>query len=305
MRLDTLKEDALLNGHWYYTIEVREGVFTPGLGHGNLAVTRRLLRNIDVRDARCLDIGTQEAVIPILLKKAGAGKVAAYDRFDLSAKVEWLRRLYGVEFDYYPGRQLTELPAALDAQDDRFFDLVVCSGVFYHLINPLGLLALARGLCRVGGLFLIETVAINDPEPKLVFNAGGSLYGPGSNYFVPTTAWLDYTLRMLGLRPLEAAYIGDAGQLMRLGLLCRSEAAPCPADPDDDWASQYFHRNIFRDESGIDWDGLLRTHSDLDYAQFDGEVISIGDRSLHQSLIDSQAYRYSDAELRLTLDAPW
>jgi hypothetical protein len=60
---------------WYYSVEVEEGVFTRGHDHPNVAITRDLLRTVVLRGFDFLDIGTQEAVIPILLKKGGAGCV--------------------------------------------------------------------------------------------------------------------------------------------------------------------------------------------------------------------------------------
>src|SRR5204862_4973199 len=99
-------------------------------------------------------------------------------------KIGLLQRIYGTAFDYVAGLQLAELPSRLDAEGGRFFDLVVFSGVLYHMINPLGLLATARGFCKAGGLFLIETPVTQRPETSVIFNAKGKTYGAPSNYFV-------------------------------------------------------------------------------------------------------------------------
>src|SRR5687768_16275544 len=118
------------------------------------------------------------------------------------------------------------LPATLDTRGWRLFDLVVFSGVLYDAINPMEMLVTVRGLCKVGGLLLLETAVMQHDEPKLVFNAGAHLYGQAvqPNYFVSTTTWLDYVLRMIGLRPLEVAYIGSnvPASINRVAVLCRS-----------------------------------------------------------------------------------
>lgn len=300
-----MNENLLLNENWYYQIEVDKGVFTSGNRHGNLALTRKLLRNISLEGAHCLDIGTQEAVIPILLMKNGAGKVVAYDRLNKSEKIDFLKTKYDVEFDYISGIQLNDLPKALDEKGDRFFDVVVFSGVLYHMINPMGLLALVRGLCRLKGLFLIETAAVNSPEPQLLFNAGANLYTASSNYFVPTTGWLDYVLRMLGLRPLEAAYIErkDNIKTQRVAILCRSEEDACPLDSDDSWIFQPYHKQIFADESQVDWSGLMKKTSQDRYCPAGNGTIELSKDSLYKNIKKNKPYRIEKDKMVLTLEA--
>src|SRR3989304_3789652 len=76
-----LEEKAVLGKRrWYYNIEVEKGVFTPGVDRPSFALIRKLLRNADVRGKDCLDLGTMEGAIPVLLKRAGAKSVVAYDR---------------------------------------------------------------------------------------------------------------------------------------------------------------------------------------------------------------------------------
>jgi len=173
------------------------------------------------------------------------------------------------------------------------------------MINPMGLLALVRGLCRIGGLFVIETVVINNTEAKLIFNAGG-VYGgeKSSNYFIVTTGWLDYVLRMLGMRPLQAVYLGNIKKFMRLALLCRSEAQPCPTNINDKWVFANCHKNIFSDESEIDWARLLSTHSDISYLPFnDDNVASLTDGSLFDNLLKIKPYKFENIETTLTFDS--
>src|SRR5436190_17868925 len=99
-------DEAISSGKWYYCIGVKDGIFTKGLEYNNLAATRKLLRSVEFQGQDCLDIGTQEAIVPILLKKGGAKRVVAYDRNDLSPKIGLLQRIYGTAFDYVAGLQL-------------------------------------------------------------------------------------------------------------------------------------------------------------------------------------------------------
>ena len=298
--------NSILASKWYYTIEMKKGVFTEGLKHRNLALTRKLLRNVRVQDSSCIDIGTQEAVIPILLKRGGAKRVIGYDRYDLSDKIKALIETYQVDFEYMAGIQLPELPKKLDEDEDgRFFDLVVFSGVLYHMVNPLGLMALVRGLCKIGGLFLIETAAVQNSKEMLIFNARGEIYGPSSNYFIPTTAWLDYTLRMLGLMPLQAVYMGDikSENPIRLAVLCRSQGAPCPLDQNDTWALESFHAYMFDAESQFNWEDLAESQEQLDYYPYDESVLQLKNKSLYGELQKHPRYIPSVDETILKLDS--
>jgi hypothetical protein len=293
--------------HWYYSVELEPGIFTKADGHHNIALTRKLLRNIDVRGKDCIDVGTQEGLVPILLKKAGAQRVVAYDRMDLSQKVLFLQELYGVQFEYIPGIQLRDLPARLDREfGTRFFDLVAFSGVLYHAIDPFGFLALVRGLCKIGSLFLLETVARQQPEELLIFNTKGA-YGrlTGNTYFVPTTAWLDYALRMVALEPLYAVYLGSLHPqgYARLAISCRSMPRPCPRDPSDVWVHNHWHREAFQDESQVDWARLEKTESDIAFEPYDGSVTKIDDRGLFECLAQPPAVAHKPEpwEIRLEL----
>ena len=301
-----MEDNSILSGPWYYTIEIERGIFTRGLENKNLALTRKLLRNVDVENRTCIDIGTQEAVIPILLKKAGAKTVVGYDRYDLSEKINVLSSIYQVEFEYIGGIQLQDLPKKLDeSKNGRFFDLVVFSGVLYHMINPLGLMALVRGLCKTGGFFLIETAAIQHPKEILVFNARGEIYGSSSNYFIPSTSWLDYTLRMLGLMPVQALYLGNINgdAPIRLGILCRSQDSPCPLDHNDEWALRDFHSYILKAETQFDWERLGRDLGDITYHPYDEDVIQLNNKSLYTELAKHSRYIPSNNEAILTLEA--
>ncbi len=201
-------------------------------------MVRRLLELTDLRDARCLDIGTQEALIPVSLLRLGAKSVVAYDRLDLSERIRLVQQAYGVEFEYIPGLQMDELQTALWKDRKSPLDVVVFSGVLYHMIDPLVGLCIARSLVREGGLFIVETAALVGDEPILHFNAAGRHY-PGSNYYLPTLAWLDYVLRMLRLRAIACKHISKdrPNSRCRVAIVCRA-VRDTLAFGDDHWMNQ-------------------------------------------------------------------
>src|SRR5688572_5360337 len=124
-------------GPWYYQIEVAPGVFTPGMQHYNLSICRSLLKQVDVTDLRCLDIGTQEFVIPILLYHAGAAEIIAYDRLSNTPKLEFIKPIYNFNATYVHGISLNDLKKHLIMTGlSQRFDFVNFTGVLYHMVDP-------------------------------------------------------------------------------------------------------------------------------------------------------------------------
>lgn len=291
---------------WYYTIELSPGELTPGQDHANVATTRALLRHVAFRGASCLDIGTQEAMLPVLMKRAGAGYVAAYDRLDLSERIRRVKRAYAVDFDYIGGIQLADLPRALEARGHRIVDVVVFSGVLYHMINPLGGLATARSFCRRGGLFLLETAAVQDRQMALHFNAAGRLYGVFANFFLPTTACIDYFLRMLRLRPLRACCIGgrEEGSIVRLAVLCRSDIEPVALPVDDAWARDASVMGNFAAEASLEWERIASGAEDVQLDGTDSPAAVVPEGwTLHEWVRSAAPYEFGPRETSLRLDS--
>ena len=106
----------------------------------------------------------------ILLNRRGASKVVAQDIKPRDEHVELLKDYLDVDFDYISGCTLTELRAITKELNVHPFDLVVFSGVLYHVFSPLNVLALMRGMVRNGGLFVIETAAMVDDSMEMYFN---------------------------------------------------------------------------------------------------------------------------------------
>jgi hypothetical protein len=209
-------------------------------------MVRELLECVEVKGGRCLDIGTQEALISVSLARLGAGQVVAYDRLDLTSRINLVKQAYGVDFDYLSNIQLSELSDALRRTGHAPFDLVVFAGVLYHMIDPLAGLGIARSFAREKGLVLVETSAIVSNDKVLYFNDAGS-HRPYSCYFLPSLGWLDYCLRMLRLRPIDCRHISSPtiGSSCRVAVMCRAEDRPI-ALSGDDWMTKPWVEHDFR-----------------------------------------------------------
>ena len=160
------------------TLELAPGVFTSGRDHWAVAQTRDLLRRVDVEGgggdgdgARCLDVGIQEGLVTILLERRGAAEVVGYDRLLRRPRLALVQQALETGFELVGGSKLQELPGALGPR--QAFDVVVFSGVLYHMFDPFGGLAAVRGLVRDGGICVVETTTAFDDNEAMHFNSAG------------------------------------------------------------------------------------------------------------------------------------
>ena len=232
-----LKE--IINEKWYYTIELLPGVFTNGFQFRNIILTRKILKNIKVKNMKCLDIGTMEGLVPSLLVKRGA-QVVAYDRSNRQKYINLVKEAYNVEFEYINGFYLNDLLEVLKKKEKKAFDVVIFSGLLYHMFDPLEGLSIVRRLVRNGGILLIETAAIVTNTMSMYFNAGGRINDEKTTYFLPSLDLLDYMLRFFGLKALDVLYFKGRSRdkndlkIVRVGIPCRAINNPLP-EKNDKW----------------------------------------------------------------------
>lgn len=226
---------------WYYTVEVEPGVWTPGKSFPNIHIVRQALSRVQVEGMSCLDIGSMEGLFSIILCRRGARYVMAYDRMVFGRKISFLQEKLAVDFNLLSGFSLSELDKELcDRYDESgaMFDVVLFSGVLYHMIDPLGGLLHARRNLKNGGIMVFETAAILSSEQTAHLNAEGRFY-PGDNYWLFSLGCLDTLLRFARLAPLDAFYfkhdpLPGQPQRIRVCIVCRA-AESAPRADGDDW----------------------------------------------------------------------
>jgi tRNA (mo5U34)-methyltransferase len=165
---------------WYHTIDVADGVTTPGWFDLRHAVDR--LPWPDVRGKRCLDIGTFDGFFAFELERRGAAEVLAVDIED--------HRLWDWPADARPGvadvdrdvafrgppkgagfRLLAEAmdssvewrPISIYDLDPAVvgrFDVVVCGSLLLHLRDPVRALESVRSVCD-GWLLSSEQIELS------------------------------------------------------------------------------------------------------------------------------------------------
>lgn len=173
---------------WFNAIDFGEfqsrGRDKPGATYfnGSLFGVYDLLSHINVDGIRCIDIGSGSGLVALGLKKLGADYVAAADGIHHPA-FDTALEITGLEVDY---RLIGVENVASEVDWQGSFDLVVSSGLMYHLINPFQLVHAAKRLLKPHGLFLLQSFCkLNDPGAALYLNSEKNINGDPTTYFVP------------------------------------------------------------------------------------------------------------------------
>jgi tRNA (mo5U34)-methyltransferase len=182
---------------WYHTIDLGDGVVTPGWFDLRPVVDR--MPWPDVRGMRCLDVGTWDGFLAYELERRGAAEVVATDIEDhaswdwpaaLRARgTEYLERLAGAErgrgfaiaHEALGSNAERELISVYDLSPERVgrFDVVVCGSLLLHLRDPMGALESIASVCS--GLFLsaeqidLRTTVMHRRLPVAVVRPGDEL----------------------------------------------------------------------------------------------------------------------------------
>jgi tRNA (mo5U34)-methyltransferase len=228
-----------LEGHWWHSIDLGDGVQTKGRKSAELLQSELAgLDFPDVKGRSVLDIGAWDGFYSFEAERRGASRVVALDYFtwslDLDAQHGYLERcqLAGEtplswdrvpevwQPETLPGKACFDTAAMalgsdvesvvadfLEVDLDALgtFDVVLFLGVLYHLTDPFGAL---RRLAQVTDeVAVIETAGVeapgNDDQPAFMFFPNDELLGDPTNWWAPNEAGLVAMCHAAGFSRVE------------------------------------------------------------------------------------------------------
>ncbi len=148
---------------WYHTIDLGDGVVTPGMFDHRDMVDRYLLP-ADLSGMRCLDVGTMDGFWAFEMERRGAAEVVAADVDDPS-ELDWPpaeRARVEPVLDATKQERFELVHTALGSRVERrlrsvyqldpeelgLFDLVYCGDLLVHLKDPITAVERMLGVCR-------------------------------------------------------------------------------------------------------------------------------------------------------------
>lgn len=168
----------------------------------------------DMTGRTFLDVGCWEGVNCAEAVRRGASQVVGVD---LCTSDELRANVEEFGFEFVQMDVMSEKWLELDA-----FDVVLCSGVLYHVENVISLLFRLRRV--TGELLVLETAtreissgASEEPdEPVLIFHPSDERTGNPSNWWVPNRACLFDMLKTCGFTELTPAWEKERGRGARV-----------------------------------------------------------------------------------------
>lgn len=188
-----------------------------------------LMRHIDFKGLRVLDVGTADGLVAFACEKLGAAEVVATDGTHREA-FDVAHELLGSKAKYVSDLQDTEMLAR--ASELGQFDVVVLAGFLYHLFGPLHTLAACRRLVKPGGIILVETVYTGGEKPYAWLNTemDPPLTEQQSSYWIATRSTIDGMLKLSCFDILQTATLGKVAPEGKAG---RYAVAARAVSPDD------------------------------------------------------------------------
>ena len=178
--------------NWMHSIDLGNGVVTPGKWGQPSSIIKQALDNTDLRDKKVLDIGCWDGLWSFDAERRGAREVYATDlisqrSFAQQPTFETARDILKSKVHYNPNVSVYELRGQLGITD---FDVVLFCGVYYHLKDPLLALARLREVMNTDGILIVEGDVIDDEQESLARFYYRHRHVDGSNWWVPTIACL-------------------------------------------------------------------------------------------------------------------
>ena len=148
------------------------------------------LQSMNLSGASVLDVGTVDGLVAFGVARLGAHKIVATDTHDRPT-FHLARKTLTLEdhnISYLPRVQVRDLPLKFP---EKTFDVIVCAGVFYHMLHPVQAFSDCRKVLKDGGYLILETPFDSETEEAVLrFNGTSHFLNEPNSYFIPTESAL-------------------------------------------------------------------------------------------------------------------
>jgi 2-polyprenyl-3-methyl-5-hydroxy-6-metoxy-1,4-benzoquinol methylase len=160
-----------------------------------------MLNQIDLTGLNCLDVGTADGLIAFNMASRGAARVVATDvPAEGRPSFRAARELLNLDVELVGD---TSFDNIIDKLGEHVFDVVVCAGVMYHMLNPFDCILKARRLLKRNGLLLFQTrYHAKDKRATLDFNPISRKLDQTNVFFVPSRSAVTGMLALGGFETL-------------------------------------------------------------------------------------------------------
>lgn len=187
---------------WWHAIDFGDaqsvGRDPPERPNGSLYGVMDMMAHVDFTGLDCLDIGTTDGLVAFHLKAKGARRVVATDRTaEPRDGFALARQLLAQDVEFIGDTDFENIIDRVGGEHQ--FDVIVCAGVMYHMLNPYDAVLKCRRLLKHDGvLFMQSYFAPNDDRAALIFNSVEVLGAELNTFWIPTAKALEGMLYLGG-----------------------------------------------------------------------------------------------------------
>jgi len=189
---------------WWHQIDLGNGVITPGPDN-TIERLNWLGLPPDLTGKTVLDIGAWDGAFSFECERRGARRVLAMDEFIWAGK-GWASK-EGFEFARRALNSKVEdiLLDVYDLSPEKVgkFDLVLFSGVLYHLKHPLLAIERVASVCTDQLILATHVDLVNMKRPAIALYPGKECNNDPTNWCGPNVPALEAMLRMTGFQRVE------------------------------------------------------------------------------------------------------
>ncbi|HVM82621.1 MAG TPA: DUF1698 domain-containing protein [Candidatus Binatia bacterium] len=219
MTANSARESEFARERWFHSIDLGDfatsGRFPAGSPqNATLFGFMDLVRGIDLHGMTVLDIGTVDGIASFGMKSLGAAEVHATDSVDKTT-FRMVRDILNLDVQYHPNIQFKDFGSEFAPGS---FDLILCAGVFYHMLNPVSSFLECRKIIKDGGLLIMESPYYPDDERAAIFiNSETEMLEEAYTYSIPTKAALIGLMKLVGFNVLATRILGGFNRITVLG----------------------------------------------------------------------------------------
>lgn len=199
---------------WWHSITLPDGGITKGGKSLEImqAEATKMFGAIDLTGKTFLDVGAWNGGLTMEAFRRGASRLVALDRYHLPELEHYFHALKSINYVIDQWNMPVELFTTnldhprLDLSALGQFDVVLFSGVFYHLLNPLTALREVAMLAK--DLLIVETYIDNtiDDRPGMIFYPRNEVNNDSSNWWGPNIPFLTTFLEVLGFTRIAVTH---------------------------------------------------------------------------------------------------
>lgn len=203
-----LLQSKLMTQWWYYSIELMKGCITKGIYPPEFPfLPRILMAKAELDGMECLDLGSMEGVLPVLMSRRGAKRVLATDAiYHCYRKLLAVQHYHNVRFDFRQVGSMYGLSGKLGRAGSHGFDLINVSGLLYHVYSPFHVLAGVRPLLKPNGIMIVSTNVTETSDHTMAFNTFGGFQKEANTFWYISVPMMEYMLRYFCLEPIDSIY---------------------------------------------------------------------------------------------------